>query len=144
MDILDRTDEELPWYSFAPSIMVNDQNVIKSKNSLTFFEHGLYQGKPVVSRNFKSPLLGKNGQSIGTIGICVLVTEKSLISLTPQQTACLKHLALGYTHKQIANALGLSHKTVEHYLGAIKVKLNCNTRNELIVQAIERGLVGVF
>ncbi len=40
---------------------------------------------------------------------------------------------IGKTHMEIPGQ--------EHYLEAVKLKLNCQTRPELILQAIERGLV---
>jgi DNA-binding NarL/FixJ family response regulator len=92
----------------------------------------------------QSPLYGHSGNVLGIHGLSIPVGEQCLIPLTNQQTACLKQLALGNTYKQIAHELGLSAKTVEHYLDAVKLKLNCQSRSDLILQAIERGLVGVF
>lgn len=40
----------------------------------------------------------------------------------------------------IAIQLNLSYRTVQHYLDAIKVKLNCATRMELIDKAIKLGV----
>ena len=81
---------------------------------------------------------------IGITGFSLKINDISLIPITKQQTACLKYLAMGFTHKQIAQKMCLAQKTVEHYLNAVKLKLNCKTRAELISQAIERGLVGLF
>jgi DNA-binding CsgD family transcriptional regulator len=44
------------------------------------------------------------------------------------------------TMKQIAYELGLSPKTVEHYLETVKLKLKCHTRQELIEKALAIGL----
>jgi DNA-binding CsgD family transcriptional regulator len=50
---------------------------------------------------------------------------------------CLYHLVKGKTMKQIAAALSLSPKTIEHYLDIIKRKLNCYSRSELIEKALQ-------
>jgi DNA-binding NarL/FixJ family response regulator len=56
--------------------------------------------------------------------------------LTSQQFKCLLQLVRGMTVKQIAATLELSPKTVEHYLDAVKNKLNCSSRYELISLAL--------
>ena len=58
-------------------------------------------------------------------------------NLTSQQFKCLLHLVKGMTIKQIATELTLSPKTVEHYLDAVKIKLNCHSRSELIGAALK-------
>jgi DNA-binding CsgD family transcriptional regulator len=138
------TDEALPWGFNARTIMENDQLVIRSGQIKTFFEQSVYEGKPHLFRSRKSPLLGLSGKIIGVQCVSIPVSEKCRIPLTSQQTLCLKYLAIGFTHKQIGLKMGLSQKTVEHYLGAVKLKLNCKSRAELILQAIERGLIGIF
>ena len=35
----------------------------------------------------------------------------------------------------------LSHRTVEHYLAAVKEKLGCKTREELIAKALQMPLI---
>lgn len=57
--------------------------------------------------------------------------------LTKRQMDCLYYLVKGMTIKQIANTLNLSPKTVEHYLDAVKVKLKCRNRTELITTALQ-------
>lgn len=57
--------------------------------------------------------------------------------LTKRQLDCLYHLVKGMTMKQIARTLALSPKTVEHYLHAIKIKLNCKNRADLIEKALK-------
>lgn len=57
--------------------------------------------------------------------------------LTKRQMDCLYYLVKGMTIKQIANTLNLSPKTVEHYLDAVKVKLKCRNRTELIATALQ-------
>lgn len=61
--------------------------------------------------------------------------------LSPRQKDCLHYFTRGMTIKQIAKTLKLSPKTVEGYLGLLKMKLNCNNRYELVKKAFELGLV---
>jgi DNA-binding CsgD family transcriptional regulator len=57
--------------------------------------------------------------------------------LSKRQMECLFYITKGRTIKQIATILGLSPKTVEHYLESIKLKLNCSSRAELIDTALQ-------
>lgn len=63
--------------------------------------------------------------------------------LTLRQLDCLHLLAKGMTMKQIAHDLSLSRRTVEHYIEAIKSKLHCTSRSELIMKALELGLLEI-
>lgn len=60
------------------------------------------------------------------------VTKFNIDILPPQQARCLKLLLEGKTSKQIAVELGLSYRTVEHYLQFVRKKLNCRNKIELI------------
>ena len=52
--------------------------------------------------------------------------------LPPQQYRCVTLLAEGYSAKQIASVLNLSHRTVENYLANVKKGLQCKNSKELI------------
>ena len=60
--------------------------------------------------------------------------------LTLREKECLFYLRRGMTAKEIARPLGLSHRTVEHYIDKIKNKLGCRTRSELICAAIDMNI----
>lgn len=53
-------------------------------------------------------------------------------SLSKRQMECCKLLLQGKTLKEIADALCLSARTVEYYIGNVKNKLNCKNKAELI------------
>jgi DNA-binding CsgD family transcriptional regulator len=118
--------------------------IIKNKTNDMFLETGIVNGRLQWFRTFRSPILGHSGKVIAVAGFSIPIQTKCLIPISKQQTACLKQFAMGCSYKQIGSTLGLSTRTVEHYLNAVKLKLNCETRAELILQAIERGLIGVF
>ena len=65
--------------------------------------------------------------------------DKKLLS--NKQTLCLYGIARGMTAKEIAKHLGLSFRTVQHHIDAIKIKLNCFTRMELIDKAEQLGII---
>lgn len=64
--------------------------------------------------------------------------------LTMRQSECLILLLKGMTYKEIAAKLNLSPRTIEHYLEAIKIKLNCERKQDLISRAIQLGYLNVL
>lgn len=129
---------------YAAIWMENGRRIQKTGVAEQLIEIAQCKDRIVYFRSYKTPLLGRSGKTIGLTGFSIPLSSNSLIPISKQQTECLKLLALGNTYRQIANALGLSQKTVEHYIENIKNKLNCECRAELVQQAIERGLIGLF
>lgn len=64
-----------------------------------------------------------------------------LRQLSPRERQVLERLALGETQRAIAEALGLSVKTVETYRSRIGEKLDLRTRADLVRYALESGLL---
>ncbi len=62
--------------------------------------------------------------------------------LSPRELDVLRQLALGFTNRQIAEALSLSIKTVETYKARIMEKLGVSGRAALVRYAIAQGLMG--
>ncbi|MFI4955843.1 MAG: LuxR C-terminal-related transcriptional regulator [Gammaproteobacteria bacterium] len=144
-EYIGRTDMDVPGQAlYAPIWIENDRRIMKNGVGEMLFELCNCDGTLQWFRSYKTPLFGHAGNVIGITGMSLKISDASLIPLTKQQTACLKYLGMGFTHKQIGLQLGLSQKTVEHYLEAVKLKLNCKSRADLMLQAIERGLVTVF
>jgi DNA-binding CsgD family transcriptional regulator len=145
----------------------NDRMIFSSEKSGTTIESATsYQDRKLrYFLNYKTPLLSYTGKPIGVFGVCYILdgaeaTSKEIENagfssdfimlnnlqsqiddtnpnLTARQLDCLYYLAKGFTIKQIAKMLLLSPRTVEHYLDAIKTKLNCETRVELIEKAFK-------
>lgn len=61
--------------------------------------------------------------------------------LTEKQENCLFLLIRGKTLKEIAKILGISYRTVECHVDAIKIKLNCHRKSEIIEKAIDSGFL---
>jgi DNA-binding CsgD family transcriptional regulator len=144
-NILGLSDFDLPEKNENVLAWIEEDKRILSTGKAEYVINALsINGVNRWQRTYKSPLYNRHGKIQGISGASVFISQESLIPITKQQTACLRLLALGSTYKKIGHELGLSAKTVEHYLEAVKMKLNCNSREELIMQAIERGLIGVF
>jgi len=61
--------------------------------------------------------------------------------LTPREREVLTCIAEGLTNREIAEALVISHKTVDRHRENIMRKLNLHSRVELVKYAIEKGLI---
>ncbi|WP_406041182.1 response regulator transcription factor [Micromonospora sp. NBC_00898] len=67
-------------------------------------------------------------------------TDDSAPRLTERETEVLRLVAKGLSYKQIAERLGLSHRTVQNHVQNTLGKLQLHNRVELTRYAIERGL----
>jgi DNA-binding NarL/FixJ family response regulator len=61
-------------------------------------------------------------------------------TLTGRETEVLRQVATGRTARQIADALVISHRTVENHVQSALRKLQLHNRIELVRYAIEHGL----
>jgi DNA-binding NarL/FixJ family response regulator len=66
--------------------------------------------------------------------------DDDLDQLTPREREVLRHLARGYTYKEIARRLSISVKTVETHASAVLRKLQLSSRNELSRWAAARRI----
>lgn len=63
------------------------------------------------------------------------------VVLTEREIECLSWTAAGKTSLEIAEILGLSEHTVNHYLNQVTRKLEAVNRTQAVVKAIRRGLI---
>ena len=68
-------------------------------------------------------------------------TDPELDQLTPREREVLRHLARGYTYKEMARRLTISVKTVETHVSAVLRKLQLSNRHELTRWATDRRIV---
>lgn len=61
--------------------------------------------------------------------------------LTRRELDVLRLLATGRTDREIGRELFVSHRTVEHHVRSIRMKLDCRSRTEAARRAVELGLV---
>jgi DNA-binding NarL/FixJ family response regulator len=62
-------------------------------------------------------------------------------SLSERETEVLRLLAQGYSNKELAQALGISEKTVKAHITSILAKLNASSRTQAALYAVRAGLV---
>lgn len=92
--------------------------------------HRVHEGDAVFSPRLAGFVLdafaGGGSDSVG-----VDDGSDDLDQLTPREKEVLRHLARGYTYKEIARQLTISIKTVETHASAVLRKLQLSNRNEL-------------
>jgi len=62
--------------------------------------------------------------------------------LTPREIDCLRWCSHGKTNWEIGRILGLSERTVEHYLSRANRKLGTATRAQAVARARKLDLIG--
>lgn len=85
-----------------------------------------------------SPFKGKKSIVISTNNY---LKEKIGQSLTPREAECLFYLTRGKSYKRIAQILHLSPRTIEEYMEALKMKLDCHSKDALLETVDQKGLM---
>lgn len=67
--------------------------------------------------------------------------HKRLAVLSARQLDVLTRVAAGQTSPSIATDLGLSTRTVDHYVGAVCKKLGAKSRAQAVATALRLGLI---
>ncbi len=83
---------------------------------------------------------GLAGLLLGEYRRMALDRERDAPRLTERETEVLRQVAIGHTARQIAEALVISHRTVENHVQSTLRKLQLHNRVELARYAIEHGL----
>lgn len=71
----------------------------------------------------------------------ILTPEASPLPLTQRQQECLALLIRGKTYKEIGYILGITDRGVEEHIHAMKYKLGCYNKSQLIEKAIDSGFL---
>jgi DNA-binding NarL/FixJ family response regulator len=91
----------------------------------------------------------RDGEPVFTSGLAGLVlsefrrvatTDVGEPELSPRENEVLLLVAKGYTYREIAEKLFISHKTVQNHVQNILTKLHLRKRYELMRYAIQKGL----
>ncbi len=69
------------------------------------------------------------------------VSDPGLDQLTTREREVLRHIARGFTYKEVAARLHLSVKTVETHVSSVLRKLQLSNRHELTRWAVDRRMV---
>lgn len=66
------------------------------------------------------------------------------LALTQKELSFLKYSCTDLTYREIAEQMGLSHRTVEGYRDNLFEKLNVRSRTGLALYAVKNGLVAIY
>ncbi len=139
-DVVDYSDLEF-WPHEVDCLKSHDAKVVHDNKTHIFFESGtMSDGATINAVSHKAPWYSKTGKILGIQGLSFVSIEPvctDTMRLTARQLDCLFYFVKGFTFKQIAKQLNLSPRTIEHYLEAIKLKLNCHTRADLISKSLQ-------
>ena len=167
VDLIGKTDFQMCWQEYAEFYRTGDlatmagkvwHNVREKQTSIDGVIHDVIVNK--------YPFVDKNGKIIGVIGSFIITSpintdvaiktnlklQKNKIYLgaslgneyfTKREYDVFQQLLLSKGMKQIAFALKISPKTVETHINAIKRKLQCNYKNDIVVTAVRLGLVNI-
>jgi len=102
--------------------------------------HGRYViGDRVMDEAQLAPWLLKEterfGAAMGDLG------EEPFNPLSPREMEILQFITHGYSNKEIARRLGISHQTVKNHITAILHKLGVKDRTQAAVYTLRRGWV---
>jgi DNA-binding NarL/FixJ family response regulator len=67
------------------------------------------------------------------------VVRTGIACLSPRELEVLRHIAVGFTHYQVARRVGISRHTVDTYVKRIKAKLGVSSKVQLVRAAITAG-----
>jgi DNA-binding CsgD family transcriptional regulator len=152
----------------ALTFIKTDQDVVKN-NTARIVEEALIRNDGIKSNHLsiKVPCYDSEDNIAGIFGCSILlngqpyvaecllhITKLGLLNglalatnnhtdfnlLSTRQRDCLYYLAKGMTLKEIGTILNLSPRTIGHYLEAVKVKLGCFSRSQLVEKALTIGI----
>lgn len=98
-------------------------------------------GDAVFSRRLAGFVLDAFVAQNGEPGLPPPSFDPELDQLTVRECEVLRHIARGYSYKEIANQLDISIKTVESHVSAVLRKLQLSNRHQLTKWATERRLL---
>ncbi|WP_207183731.1 helix-turn-helix transcriptional regulator [Methylobacterium indicum] len=67
--------------------------------------------------------------------------EGYAVHLSRREVECLRHIAEGKTHTDMAEILDLSEHTVRSYCRSVRLKLNCSTLAQAVAKACATGIL---
>ena len=104
-----------------------------SGSELSNIVRSVYAGETYVTPTLASQVLSEMSKSKET-------PPSEIESLTPRENQILERVASGDLNKEIAFDLGISEKTVKHYMTNIMQKLHARNRVEAALLAHDAGL----
>ncbi len=158
--LIGKTDFDLIWCDRADAYLEGEKMAMAGRYYKAYELQSTMNGviKVLVT---KCPLLNQKGEIIGTQGTSIDVTDRYFCEkfgyfddkgklhlgkdfsneyLTKREVATLRYILFGYTAIRIAECLHISFKTVQGHIESIKLKLQCQTKGDIIATAVKHGL----
>lgn len=164
--IIGKSDEQLPWRNLASLFQAGDYNVLQGHSRINVPEitNTVNNVTDILVTENK---LFSEGNCVGIVGSFVDITGNQLVKktgyydpinkryylgddifgnayFTEREIEVFKRLLLGYTAQQMGQILKISPKTIESYIGHIKLKLQAKNKGEIIATAIQFGLTHIL
>lgn len=160
--IVGKTEYDLIWRnSSAESFIKTDKEVIAGKPQINHLESIQVSTGMKDFLITKTSLLDENDKVIGIVGCNICVSGFTLTkqegffnleeqrlnlgeafgykSLTPRQLQVFKCILNALPDQKIASVLGLKLKYVRSIIEDLKIKLNCHSKMEIVLEAIKNG-----
>lgn len=106
-----------------------------SEQELVQSVHAIYEGESYVSPGLAAKLLSTRG--FGTPWLQE-PDDELFLELTPREEQVLRRITQGLSNREVGDQLGISEKTVKHYMTNILEKLHVRNRVELALLARKR------
>ncbi|MDF1760461.1 MAG: helix-turn-helix transcriptional regulator [Coxiellaceae bacterium] len=149
IDVIGKTSDDLPWRKHARLLRSIDLEVISTRKPVMLEEQGICSENSY-GRYFsvKAPICEPESKKVvGIIGVSILISsDKDKVAnatsiLSKREKECLIWLLRGRSAQQIGRMLSISNKTAESYVQKAKIKMNCDTRQELFDKAYRLGYI---
>ena len=164
--IIGKTDYEVICKKYADSYRKTDIQILNSKTRVNIQEVIIHsQGIPDVFVT-KTQLMDGDENCIGIIGFSIDITGYCLtkkkgnfdpekqrfylgepfcnVYLTRRELEVFRYLLCGYTLNKISFLLKISPKTTRWYICNLKIKLQCQSKSEIMSMAIQHGLTYIL
>ncbi len=132
-------------YSTGLMLVLGERNILKNEKNETIglISHGIDVSNIRAYRPYLSMHKIDNNLSRKNISTAsyILSGEHCPLLLSNRQQECLFLLVRGKTIKEIGRILKISPRTVEDHMNAIKSKMDCYTKSQLIEKAIDSGFL---
>jgi len=135
---------EVQQYADGWKLLMCERRPIKNNNDevIALFSYGINCSKRHLAKDYWSLYhIDKKFFNNATPVSYILSQSHSPLNLTEKQEICLFYLIRGKSVKEIGQLLKLSPRTVESHIDAMKLKLYCEKKSQLIEKAIMSGFV---
>ena len=162
--MIGKDDTQLIWHDRANEYLYGEKKALQGEVTQYYLLLKTNQGdrKIMVS---KGPLLNRSGTIVGTIGSSIDITDKCIFdklgyfdkngrlhltnkvmnaSLSKVEVLVLRGILHGLSARSIANKLCRSVRTIEDHIQSIRIKLQCETKGDILCRAFELGLLYLF